>query len=96
MRKFLGILLAVVLCLSSVSALAAYNDHTDYSQFPLVKDGESMTITVAHRRSEKYGKDPEDTWFWVWSEQVTGIDFEVDQILTSACLLYTSPSPRDA
>ena len=27
MRKFLGILLAVVLCLSSVSALAAYNDH---------------------------------------------------------------------
>ena len=34
------VVLALVLVLSSVSALAAYNDHTDYVDWPIVKDGE--------------------------------------------------------
>ncbi len=84
MKKTLCVLLAALMLLSASSALAAYNDHTDYSQFPLVKDGESMTVTVAAKRSEQYGKDPEDQWFWIWSEQATGIHFEVDQILSTA------------
>ncbi|MDD3336704.1 MAG: extracellular solute-binding protein [Eubacteriales bacterium] len=83
MKRTLSILLAFLMLVSCTSALAAYNDHTDYSQFPLVKDGESMTVTVATKRSEQYGKDPEDQWFWIWSEQATGIDFEVDQILST-------------
>ncbi len=36
MKKILSMVLALALALTSASALAAYNDHTDYSQFPLV------------------------------------------------------------
>ena len=82
MKKALSFLLAALLMLSSASALAAYNDYTDYAQFPLVKDGQTMSISVATKRSEQYGKDPEDQWFWIWSKKVTGIDFQVDQILS--------------
>ena len=84
MKKALSFLLAALLMLSSASALAAYNDYTDYAQFPLVKDGQTMSISVATKRSEQYGKDPEDQWFWIWSKKVTGIDFQVDQILSTA------------
>ena len=35
MKKLVSFLLALVLVLSSVSALAAYNDHTDYVDWPI-------------------------------------------------------------
>ena len=84
MKKLVSFLLALVLVLSSVSALAAYNDHTDYVDWPIVKDGEKLTVSVATKRSEQYGKDPDQQWFWIWSETYSGIDFEVDQILSTA------------
>jgi putative aldouronate transport system substrate-binding protein len=84
MKKILSLLMAMLMALGCFSALADYNDHTDHVEFPLVQDAESLTVSVATKRSEQYGKDPEDQWFWIWSEQVTGIDFEVDQILSTA------------
>ena len=84
MKKILTLLLALLLTFSCTSSLAAYNDHTDYVDWPIVPEGESVTVTVATLRSEQYGKDPEDQWFWIWSEQTSGIDFEVEQILSTA------------
>ena len=84
MKKLVSLLLALMLVLNCAGALAAYNDHTDYVDWPIVKDGEKVTVTVATKRSEQYGKDPEEQWFWVWSETCSGIDFEVEQILSSS------------
>ncbi len=84
MKKLVSMLLALCMVMTAPMALAAYNDHTDYSQFPLIKEGESVAISVATKRSEKYGNDPDKTWFWIWSEKVTGIDFDVEQILATA------------
>ncbi len=84
MRRILGLLLVLSMVLTATAGYALYNDHTDYSQFPLVKEGESVSISVASKRSEKYGNDPDKTWFWIWSKAVTGIDFKVEQILTTA------------
>lgn len=84
MKKLFPVLLALLLVFGSISALADYNDHTDYVDWPIIKDGEKLTVTVAAKRSEQYGKDPDQQWFWVWSEEKSGIDFEVEQILSTA------------
>ena len=63
MKKLVSFLLTLALLLGSVSALAAYNDHTDYVDWPIVKDGEKLTVSVATKRSEQYGKDPDQQWF---------------------------------
>jgi putative aldouronate transport system substrate-binding protein len=86
MRKPL-ICMVLAFCLLAavpLGALAAYNDHTDYSQYPLVKEGESLSVSVATPRSVANGSDPESTWFWIWSKEATGIDFQVEQILATA------------
>ena len=59
MRKILCLLLAVVMMASCVPALAEWNDHTDYVDWPLVKDG-SVTVSVYTKRDETYGLNPED------------------------------------
>ncbi|MBE5770854.1 MAG: extracellular solute-binding protein [Clostridiales bacterium] len=88
MKKLFSVLLAACLLLSVCAGALAEDkkviDHTAYSQFPLVEEGEKLTITVAHIRDAAYGMDVEDMWFWTWAEKVTGIDFEVQQILSSS------------
>ncbi|MBQ6804537.1 MAG: extracellular solute-binding protein [Clostridia bacterium] len=88
MKKLFSILLAACLLLSVCAGALAEDkkviDHTAYSQFPLVKDGEKLTITVAHIRDAAYGVDVEKMWFWNWAEAVTGVDFEVQQILSNS------------
>lgn len=90
MKKLFSLLLAACLLLCvSAGALAETTerkviDHTAYSQFPLVKEGESLTITVAHIRDAAYGVDVENMWFWNWAEYATGIDFEVRQIMSNS------------
>lgn len=88
MKKLFSILLAACLLLSVCAGALAEDkkviDHAAYSQFPLVKDGEKLTITVAHIRDAAYGVDVEKMWFWNWAEAVTGVDFEVQQILSNS------------
>ncbi|MBQ2976538.1 MAG: extracellular solute-binding protein [Clostridia bacterium] len=84
MKKLCSLILVVSLLLSVCAGALAEDkkviDHSAYSQFPLVEEGEEMTITVAHIRDAVYGVDVEDMWFWAWAEYATGIDFEVTQI----------------
>ena len=99
MRKVLCLLLAVVMMASCVPALAEWNDHTDYVDWPLVKDG-SVTVSVYTKRDETYGLNPEDMWFWNFSEQTSGIKFQVEQILSSAIderkgMMFASNDLRD-
>ncbi|MDD6682309.1 MAG: extracellular solute-binding protein [Clostridiales bacterium] len=88
MKKLFSILLVACLLMSVCAGAMAEEfkglDSSDYSQFPLVKEGEKLTITVAHIRDAAYGVDVEDMWFWTWAEKVTGIDFQVQQILSSS------------
>lgn len=89
MKKLFSILLALCLLMSVCAGAMAEDakriDSSAYTpQFPLVKDGEKLTISVAHIRDAAYGVDVEDMWFWTWAEKVTGIDFEVQQILSSS------------
>ena len=88
MKKLFSILLVACLLMPVCAGAMAEEfkglDSSDYSQFPLVKEGEKLTITVAHIRDAAYGVDVEDMWFWTWAEKVTGIDFQVQQILSSS------------
>lgn len=94
MKKALIAVLAIVLVLSlSVTALGELTaqggtdhpvaDHTWYSQYPVVGEGEDVTITVAHIRDASYGVDAEKMWFWNWSEQASGLKFDVQQIVST-------------
>ena len=88
MKKLFSILLVACLlmsvCAGAMAEITTPVDHTSFSQFPLVKEGEKLTITVAHIRDAAYGMDVEDMWFWNWAEYATGIDFEVQQILSNS------------
>lgn len=86
MKKWFSVLLAVCLLLSiQAGALADVIDHTAYSQFPLVKEGETApVITVAHIRDATYGMDPDKQWIWNWAEYATGLKFDVRQIMSNA------------
>lgn len=83
MRKLLSLLLVGILLTACVPALADYNDHTDYVDWPIVTDG-SVKVSVLMSRNETDGIDADKMWFWIWSEKFTGIDFEVEQVLESS------------
>lgn len=75
MKKITALVLAVILLLSTTAALAEFNT----IQFPLVKEGEKkVTLTAAFRRN--YSKaiiPPEESWFWQYMQQASGIEFEL-------------------
>lgn len=84
MSILLSLLLAFTFVISPWAAMADYNDHTAYSQFPLLEEGEQLKVTVATPINDNYTvKEANERWFWVWSETVTGIDFEVEQLSSS-------------
>jgi len=79
MKKILAFVLVLMLAASCGAAMAeAY----PWSQWP-VSDG-SVKVSIAIPRNSSYGVAAEETWFWPWFEKVTGIDFEITQILDEA------------
>lgn len=74
-----------------------YTDYRSHSQFPLSKD---TPLRLAVRRDPSYGADWKDTWFWNWMMDKSGLDFEIEQVLASACgerksLMFASGSLPD-
>ena len=92
MKKILSIVLALMLLLASATAFAVepagFNPNADlvgtYSQYPLVADGESVTLKVMVPLNDSYAVSWEDQWFWKWWSEATGVTFEVEQVLSSA------------
>ena len=100
MKKLLCLVLAVAMLMMSGAAFAEgltyasdglyqYNPDYDYmatdcNSWPLVEDGESVTLTVMCYTPDAYPTDPHSVWFWNWLEAQTGVKFDIDQVLESA------------
>ena len=92
MKKALSWLLA--LCLLLIGAAFAEDfdltdingntvqDYRDFSQYPL-SDG-SVTLRIITQRSDTYGIDAKDIWFWNWIQRVSGVKLDIEQVLNSA------------
>ena len=86
MKKNFALVLAIMLCMMTVSAFAEtmpYPDYHDYSQFPIVEDG-SVTITVGRGKLDGYAIDADQTWFWTFAQKASGINMEFEEVLISA------------
>lgn len=57
---------------------------TDCNSWPLVEDGEEVTLKVMCYTPDAYPTDPHSIHFWQWLEKETGVKFEIDQVLESA------------
>ncbi len=100
MKKLLCLVLAIAMLVMSGAALAegltyatdglyVYNPNydfmaTDCNSWPLVEDGEEVTLKVMVYTQDAYPTDPHDIWFWNWLEAETGVKFEIEQVLESA------------
>ncbi|MGI6691037.1 MAG: extracellular solute-binding protein [Christensenellales bacterium] len=92
MKKVFPLLLALCILLMSMAFAEEMDltdingntvqDYRDFSQYPLSDGSESLRIAVI--RSDTYGIDAKDIWFWNWIEKVSGVKMEVEQVLDSA------------
>jgi putative aldouronate transport system substrate-binding protein len=53
------------------------------SEFPIVKEGNNVTLTVACTQRDADGGDVEDIWFWKWASKTMNIKLDVTHILVS-------------
>ena len=100
MKRILSCLLVSVLLLSLFGSALADTDYTvwepawDLSQVETltykyyepswpIANGDT-TISVVNIVNSSYYRDPEDTWFWPWAEQATGLKFDVRNITNEA------------
>lgn len=87
MKRLFSLLLAMALLAGCAPALAqdALDTYTYWEpNWPIVKEGETLNVSVATSVNSSYYKSPDETWFWRWSEEATGIDFDVRQITAEA------------
>ncbi len=92
-KRILSLALALIMVCACGAAVAEnvcpytseMNTYTYWEpEWPIIAEGEKMTVTVATAVNSSYYKVPEETWFWIWSEKATGIDFDVRQITYEA------------
>lgn len=84
MKRFVSVMMALALLLCCFAATAEL-DYRNYSSFPICEPGEvSIEIAVVNDETYNIGELETDNWWWNWAEKVTGIDFDVKLINTSA------------
>lgn len=92
MKKWLALILTLALVLAMTPATLAeeagrnFYDYHDYSQFPLGdgSEGAENTISIAVRSDPTYSSDAWSTWFWPWMKQASGLNFDIEQVLSTA------------
>ena len=100
MRRILCSILALALLLSGTALAKDFDFVGAYSQYPVVAEGENVTLTVMLPIPDSYANDWKDRWFWIWWADKTGVTFDVDQVLDSALdehknLMFASGSVPD-
>lgn len=65
------------------------------SVLPVVKEGNDITIKIAHTYTDGFISDPKDIWFWKFVEKFCGFKVEVESILPEGAaervtLMFTS------
>ena len=99
MKKTLVILLVCILVMSGTSAFARNIDFTDYTQWPVSETDIPVDIYIF--RSDAYGCDAKDMYFWNYFDQNSGLDFNIEQISEAAIsermsLMFASGELPDA
>ena len=92
MKKLTSLILAaLLLCTCAGSSLAAFSEdptvvltYDQYTQWPVVAEGEKVEVSVMIPRDDGYGVDYDKQWLWHFLPEATGIDFKVEQISSSA------------
>lgn len=86
MKKILSVLLVLSMLLGLGATALAADAELPISQgtYPIVPEGEKVTINVGIVRHATYGGDPENLWLWNYLAQLTGIDFEFTTVIDSA------------
>ncbi len=80
---------------------SSYPDYLNLdSEFPIVKEGEKVTITITQVYNSALGGRTEDIWFWKFASEKMNITFDVEQIMDSAAperknLMFASGDLRD-
>ena len=67
MKKLFSLLLAMALLAGCAPALAqdALDTYTYWEpNWPIVKEGETLNVSVATSVNSSYYKSPDETWFW--------------------------------
>ena len=89
MKRLVSLILAaLLLCACAGSALAVGFDrmpthvihYQDYTQWPVVPEGENLEVTIMVKRNDSYGIDADKMWFWNFLPEATGITFKVEQV----------------
>lgn len=86
MKKCLSLLLALMMLLSACSLAFAEDEKLPISEgaYPIVPDGETVTIKLGIIKHSTMGGDPENLWLWNYLSKLTNIQFEFTTVLDSA------------
>lgn len=86
MKKTLSLLLVFAMLLGVCSAAFAETEWLPISDgtYPIVPEGESVTIRVGIVKNGTWGGDPENLWLWNYLSKLMNINFEFTVVLDAA------------